>query len=105
MTLRRRLVGVLAAVVLIVTVGLAVASTAVLRSQLVAELDRALDQASERVTDGPAQRPGKVGGPPMPQPGQDDGTGTPTLPAGIGPGSAVVRYADGGLVWADHITT
>ncbi len=103
MTLRRRLVGVLAAVVLVVTVGLAVASTAVLRSQLVAELDRALDQASERVTDGPP--PGADGGPPAPQPGQDGSAGTPTFPAGIGPGSAVVRYDDGKLVWADRITT
>lgn len=103
LTLRRRLVGVLAAVVLVVTVGLAVASTAVLRSQLVAELDRALGQASERVTDGGP--PGGPAQPPGPEPGQDGDSETPTLPAGIGPGSAVVRYTDGKLVWADRITT
>ncbi|MFE7506251.1 sensor histidine kinase [Promicromonospora sp. NPDC057488] len=105
MTLRRRLVLVLAAVVLVVTVGLAVASTAVLRTQLVTELDRGLDQASERVTDGPVMPPGEdSGGRPVPEPEQN--SGTPTLPAGIGPGSIVVRYDDDGEPGlAAHITT
>lgn len=109
----------LAAVVLIVTVGLAAASTAVLRSQLVAQVDGALDQASLRLTQGPPQGPSGVGAqsgessdevaaPPAPDDLLDDlpdEDAPSTFPAGIGPGTAVVRYADGELVIADHITT
>ncbi|MFE6971470.1 sensor histidine kinase [Isoptericola sp. NPDC057653] len=94
--LRSRLVLVLAAVVVVVTVGLATVSTAVLRSQLVAQADLELEQASQRLSQGPGRRP--------------PGSGTPSpspsaFPAGFGPGSAVVRTVDGELVLADHVTS
>ncbi|MFI2364738.1 sensor histidine kinase [Promicromonospora sp. NPDC019610] len=119
--LRRRLVLVLAAVVLVVTVGLAVASTAVLRSQLLSQLDTELEQASQRLTQGPVQiqlrdtapgddatdlQPGDLPALPVPAPGEASGTTTrPAFPPGLGPGSAVVRYVDGEPVLADHVTT
>jgi two-component system OmpR family sensor kinase len=112
---------VLAAVVLVVTVGLAAASTAVLHSQLVTQVDHELELASQRLAQGPLGTPSgdgtstgpssdEVVAPPVPVPGDlldgvPDGDSTSVFPAGIGPGSAVVRYADGELVLADHITT
>ncbi|PUB29824.1 two-component system OmpR family sensor kinase [Promicromonospora sp. AC04] len=110
---------VLAAVVLVVTVGLAAASTVVLRTQLVTELDRELEQASQRLTQEPPQRPpgdeASGGEPseeapappaPVPAPDVDPDADTPsTFPPGVGPGSAVVRYFDGELVLADHLTS
>ncbi|WP_369373203.1 sensor histidine kinase [Promicromonospora sp. Populi] len=113
-TLRRRLVLVLAAIVLVVTVGLVTASTAVLRSQLIAQADRELQQASRQLSQRPPHgppgddAPGRqssegVAAPPIP----DDilGGGPSTFPEGFGAGSAVVRYEDGELVLADHVTT
>ncbi|QJW38405.1 HAMP domain-containing histidine kinase [Cellulosimicrobium protaetiae] len=110
--MRRRLVLVLAAVVLLVTLGIATASTALLRSQLVAQVDHELDQASDRLTQGFGERPGSEG------PGQPtDGSGdTPApadlpdvddpsrFPAGTGPGSAVLRYDAGEIVLAEYVT-
>ena len=108
-TLRRRLVLVLAAVVVVVTVGLVTVSTAVLRSQLVAQTDQRLEQASRRLVEGPGPRP----------PGVDaeDGSAAPDdvppsgpaddpsdFPAGFGPGSVVVRSVDGEPELADHVT-
>ena len=97
-TLRRRLVLVLAAVVVVVTVGLATVSTAVLRSQLVAQTDQRLEQAGRRLVDGPGPRPPGVDGDaeegeaaaddvPPPAPTADPSG----FPAGFGPGSAVVH--------------
>lgn len=115
--LRRRLVLVLAAVVLVVTVALGVASTAVLRSQLLNQADRELEQASQRLTQGPLQLQlrddGSVAGstdvvPTLPMPAPAGATGTElrsAFPPGLGPGSVVVRYADGEPVLADHVTT
>ncbi|WP_285102215.1 HAMP domain-containing sensor histidine kinase [Promicromonospora sp. MEB111] len=119
--LRRRLVLVLAAVVLVVTAGLAVASTAVLRSQLLNQVDSELEQASQRLTQGPVQirfrdaapgddasgtQPGQeIPALPMPAPGEASDTTRPAFPPGLGPGSAVVRYVDGEPVLADHVTT
>ncbi len=108
-TLRRRLVVVLAAVVVVVTVGLATVSTAVLRSQLVAQTDDRLEQASRRLVDGPGPRPpgadagdGAVAADDVPPPAPtDDPSG---FPAGFGPGSAVVHSVDGEVVLADHVT-
>lgn len=103
----------LAAVVLIVTVGLGVASTAVLRAQLNAQVDRELEQASQFLSHPPPQnRPGDdtSGGQPSEEPATppDDapGAGSPSsFPPGVGPGSIVVRYVDGELVLADYVTT
>ncbi|MFD6445050.1 sensor histidine kinase [Promicromonospora sp. NPDC060204] len=120
--LRRRLVLVLAAVVLVVTVGLAVASTAVLRSQLLNQVDTELQQASQRLAQGPVQiqlrddpsgddasvtPPGQeLPALPVPAPGgASDTISRPAFPPGLGPGSAVVRYVDGEPVLADHVTT
>ncbi|WP_423464161.1 sensor histidine kinase [Promicromonospora sp. MS192] len=100
-TLRRRLVLVLATVVLAVTVALAVASTAGLRSQLVDRLDGDLDQASQALSRGPARPPSGDETPVPPRP--DDGT-PPAFPPGLSPGSVVVRYLDGEPVLADHVT-
>ncbi|WP_419702867.1 sensor histidine kinase [Promicromonospora sp. NFX87] len=103
--LRRRLVLVLAAVVLVTTLALALASTAGLRSQLVAQLDRELDQASQGLAHGPAQLPPGDRAPAATAPDALSDVATPrTLPPGLGPGSAVVRYLDGELVVADHVT-
>ncbi|WP_426308792.1 sensor histidine kinase [Cellulosimicrobium sp. E-16] len=112
--LRRRLVLVLAAVVLVVTLGIATASTALLRSQLVAQVDHELEQASDRLAQGFGERPGGQG------PGQpsDGSSETPApapsdlpdvddpsrFPAGTGPGSAVLRYDDGDVVLAEYVT-
>ncbi|MFI8524130.1 sensor histidine kinase [Promicromonospora sukumoe] len=99
--LRRRLVLVLAAVVLVVTVGLGVASTAVLRSQLLSQADHELEQASQRLTQGPQV-------PTLPMRAPAGATGTEirsAFPPGLGPGSVVVRYVDGEPVLADHVTT
>jgi two-component system OmpR family sensor kinase len=112
-TLRRRLVLVLAAVVILVTVSLAAASTAVLRSQLVAQVDRELEQASDRLSKGPGEPPGdapgqpsgETGDTPAPEPSdQPDADDPSRFPAGTGPGSAVLRYADGEVVLAEYVT-
>ena len=108
-TLRRRLVLVLAAVVVVVTVGLATVSTAVLRSQLVAQADQRLEQASRRLVEGPGPRPPGVDAAdgsdaqeaaPPPAPSGDPSD----FPAGFGPGSAVVLSVDGEPELADHVT-
>ncbi|SDF56813.1 two-component system, OmpR family, sensor kinase [Cellulosimicrobium cellulans] len=102
--LRRRLVLVLAAVVLLVTVGLAVASAVALRTQLVAQVDHELRQASDRLArgDGPAQPPDGTGDASAPEPGGPDDPSR--FPPGTGPGSAVLRYDDGELVLAEYVT-
>ncbi|WP_431890524.1 sensor histidine kinase [Cellulosimicrobium funkei] len=102
--LRQRLVLVLAAVVLLVTVGLAVASAVVLRTQLVAQVDHELRQASDRLArgDGPAQPPDGTGDASGPEPGGPDDPSR--FPAGTGPGSAVLRYDGGALVLAEYVT-
>ncbi|MFB7798648.1 sensor histidine kinase [Isoptericola sp. NPDC056134] len=106
---------VLAAVVVVVTVGLATVSTAVLRSQLVAQADQRLEQASLRLVEGPGPRPPGVDGADGAN-GADGADGQdaappPALtddpsdfPAGFGPGSAVVRSVDGELELADHVS-
>ncbi len=109
--LRRRLVLVLAGVVLLVTVGLAAASALALRDQLVEQLDHELEQASSRLAqgfgerpgDGPGQPPDDTGGTPSPSPSDlpDDPS---RFPAGTGPGSAVLRYVDGEVVLAEYVT-
>ncbi|GAB6939110.1 HAMP domain-containing sensor histidine kinase [Isoptericola variabilis] len=108
-TLRRRLVVVLAAVVVVVTVGLATVSTAVLRSQLVAQTDQRLEQAGRRLVDGPGPRPpgadagdGAAAADDVPPPAPTDAPSD--FPAGFGPGSAVVHSVDGEVVLADHVT-
>ncbi len=101
--LRRRLVLVLAAVVLLVTVGLAVASAIALRTQLVAQVDHELRQASDRLArgDGPAQ-PRTV---PATRPRRNPaGPTTRRASPGTGPGSAVLRYDGGELVLAEYVT-
>lgn len=111
--LHGRLLVVLAAVVLVVTVGLAVASTAVLRAQLVTQVDRELQQASQRLAHAPPRDAPGTGTPDRPPPAEllapsassDPPAVAPsTFPAGIGPGSIVVRYVDGELVLADYVT-
>ncbi len=109
--LRRRLVLVLATVVLLVTVGLAAASTAVLRSQLLTQIDDELEQSSGRLAqgfgdgrgDGPGQPPDGTGDAPAPSdlPDVDDPS---RFPAGTGPGSAVLRYSGGDVVLAEYVT-
>ncbi|MFF2267146.1 sensor histidine kinase [Cellulosimicrobium cellulans] len=109
--LRRRLVLVLAGVVLLVTVGLATASALALRNQLVEQLDHELEQASSRLAqgfgerpgDGPGQPPDDTGATPTPSPSDlpDDPS---RFPAGTGPGSAVLRYVDGEVVLAEYVT-
>jgi len=109
--LRRRLVLVLAGVVLLVTVGLAAASALALRDQLVEQLDHELEQASSRLAqgfgerpgDGPGQPPDDTGATPSPSPGDlpDDPS---RFPAGTGPGSAVLRSVDGEIVLAEYVT-
>jgi two-component system OmpR family sensor kinase len=104
---------VLAAVVLVVTVGLGVASTAVLRAQLNAQVERELEQASQFLSRPPPQnRPGDdaPGGQPAEEPSappaDDPGAGSSSsFPPGVGPGSIVVRYVDGELVLADYVTS
>ena len=107
--LRRRLVLVLAGVVLLVTVGLAAASALALRTQLVEQVDRGLEQASERLArgfgdgpDAPAQQPPDGSGA-APDPGgpPDDPS---RFPAGTGPGSAVLRYDGGEIVLAQYVS-
>ncbi|MGN7730838.1 sensor histidine kinase [Cellulosimicrobium sp. 22601] len=109
--LRRRLVLVVAGVVLVVTVGLAAASTAALRTQLVTQVDHELEQASQRLAQGPGvlppgrQLPDDATGTPAPSPSSlPDGDDPARLPAGIGPGSALVRYADGEIVLAEYVS-
>lgn len=108
--LRTRLVLVLATVVLVVTAGLATVSTAVLRSQLVSQTDHELEQAGRRLAEGPVVRPPadeRTGSAPVrpPSPGDLPVVDDPAeLPAGIGPGSAVVRYSDDEIVLAEHVT-
>ena len=108
--LRTRLVLVLATVVLVVTAGLATVSTAVLRSQLVAQTDHELEQAGRRLAEGPVVRPPadeRTGSAPVrpPSPGDLPVVDDPAeLPAGIGPGSAVVRYSGDEIVLAEHVT-
>ncbi|MGO1341771.1 MAG: hypothetical protein ACTMID_08780, partial [Cellulosimicrobium funkei] len=101
--LRRRLVLVLAVVVLLVTVGLAVASAVVLRTQLVAQVDHELRQASDRLAHGvgSAQPPDGTGDASGPEPGGPDDPSR--FPAGTGPGSAVLRYDGGELVLAEYV--
>ncbi|MBM7820186.1 two-component system OmpR family sensor kinase [Cellulosimicrobium cellulans] len=107
--LRRRLVLVLAGVVLLVTVGLAAASALALRDQLVEQLDHELEQASSRLAqgfgerpgDGPGQPPADTGATPDPSDLPDDPS---RFPAGTGPGSAVLRYVDGAVVLAEYVT-
>ncbi|MFC8798095.1 sensor histidine kinase [Promicromonospora sp. NPDC057138] len=111
---------VLVAVVLAVTVGLAAASTAVLRSQLLTQVDHELEQASQRLTQGPPPLLGdelpagpssdEIPAPPVPAPddvpdGLPDGIARSAFPPGLGPSTAVVRYLDGELVLAAHVTT
>ncbi|UKJ64996.1 HAMP domain-containing histidine kinase [Cellulosimicrobium cellulans] len=107
--LRRRLVLVLAGVVLLVTVGLAAASALALRNQLVEQLDHELDQASSRLAQGFGERPGDGPGQP---PDDTDATPDPSdlpddpsrFPAGTGPGSAVLRYDGGEIVLAEYVS-
>ncbi|MDF2806805.1 MAG: hypothetical protein K0S43_1751 [Cellulosimicrobium sp.] len=107
--LRRRLVLVLAGVVLLVTVGLAAASALALRNQLVEQLDHELEQASSRLAqgfgerpgDGPGQPPDDTGATPSPSDLPDDPS---RFPAGTGPGSAVLRYDGGEIVLAEYVT-
>lgn len=109
-TLRRRLVLVLAAVVVVVTVGLATVSTAVLRSQLVAQADQRLEQVSRRLVEGPGPRPPGAAAADASGAAEDDvAPPTPTddpsgFPAGFGPGSAVVLSVDGEPELADHVS-
>ncbi|MFJ4230313.1 sensor histidine kinase [Cellulosimicrobium cellulans] len=111
--LRRRLVLVLAGVVLLVTVGLATASALALRNQLVEQLDHELEQASSRLAqgfgerpgDGPGQPPDDTGATPSPSPSPSDLPDDPSrFPAGTGPGSAVLRYDGGEIVLAEYVT-
>ncbi|GED08482.1 sensor histidine kinase [Cellulosimicrobium cellulans] len=107
--LRRRLVLVLAGVVLLVTVGLATASALALRNQLVEQLDHELEQASSRLAqgfgegpgDGPGQPPDDSGATPDPSDLPDDPS---RFPAGTGPGSAVLRYDAGEIVLAEYVS-
>lgn len=106
--LRRRLVLVLAGVVLLVTVGLAAASALALRTQLVEQVDRGVEQASERLAhgfgdgpDAPGQQPDGTGGTPDPGDPPDDPS---RFPAGTGPGSAVLRYDGGEIVLAEYVS-
>jgi two-component system, OmpR family, sensor kinase len=112
--LRRRLVAVVAGVVVLVTVAIGAASAVVLRSQLTAERDAELVETSHRLA-GRAPGDGDQDGP-RPDVGQPDDpepstappgvTGDPSsFPLGVGPGTVVLREDDGGVVLAGYAPT